>query len=196
MNGFDVYRTYLAIKLHFSKDNFDFFKCGTGKAKASLEAFEKRKDKYFFKKLATKFSQDELIQYFVAHFVQNRDTWIGDISRIENTSVYLNWLKKIQSMSFVFSNDLDILLKEHSFEDIFKVTNTHPPVIKQYLSSSINLETLVILNQLLNFIKDFDTSINDPVVWPDIKKKVLKYEPFLSLDKPKYKQIVLSKVSS
>jgi hypothetical protein len=55
---------------------------------------------------------------------------------------------------------------------------------------------LVILNQLLNYIKDFDATIVDPVVWPGVKKRVVKYEPFLSIDKPKYKQILLSKVTS
>lgn len=193
MNGFDVYKLYLAIKLHFTSDKYNFFTFN-GKTRTTLESFEKRRDKYFFKKLATKFNQDELIQYFVAHFVQNEDTWIGDISRVENTSVYTQWMNKIQSMSFVFSNDVDVLLQDNDFESIFCVTSTHPPLLKKYLSKSINLETLVILNQLLNFIKDFDKTITDPVVWPELKRKVVKYEPFLSVDKPKYKQILLSKV--
>lgn len=195
MNGFEVYKLYLAIKLHFTSDSYNYFTFN-GKTRTTLQSFEKRRDKYFFKKLATKFNQDELIQYFVAHFVQNEDTWIGNISKIENCSVYNNWLKKIQSMSFIFSNDIDLLLSESSFDDLFKVTNTHPPIIKKYLANCISLETLVILNQLLNFITDLDKTIIDPIVWPDIKRKVVKYEPFLSLDKPKYKQIVLSKVSS
>ena len=195
MNGFEVYKLYLAIKLHFTSDSYNYF-IFNGKTRTTLQSFEKRRDKYFFKKLATKFNQDELIQYFVAHFVQNGNTWIGDISKIENASIYLNWLKKIQSMSFVFANDVDTLLNDNSFEDIFKVTSTHPPLLKKYLSNSISIETLVILNQLLNFIKDFDTTIVDPLVWPGIKKKVVKYEPFLSVDKPKYKQILLSKVKN
>ena len=195
MNGFDVYKLYLAIKLHFTSENYNFFTFN-GKTRTTLESFEKRRDKYFFKKLATKFNQDELIQYFVAHFVQNEDTWIGDISKIEHSSVYPQWLKKIQSMSFVFSNDIDLLLKDADFEELFKSTTTHPPLLKKYLSRSITLETLVILNQLLNYVKDFDKSIKDPVVWPELKRRVLKYEPFLSVDKPKYKQILLSKVTN
>lgn len=195
MNGFEVYKLYLAIKLHFTSDSYNYFTFN-GKTRTTLQSFEKRRDKYFFKKLGTKFNQDELIQYFVSHFVQNEDTWIGDISKIENTSVYTEWIKKIQSMSFVFSNDVDVLLEEADFESIFKITSTHPPLIKKYLSSSICLETLVIFNQLLNFIKDFDKTIVDPVVWPGIKKRVVKYEPFLSIDKPKYKQILLSKVKN
>ncbi len=193
MNGFEVYKLYLAIKLHFTSDSYNYFTFN-GKTRTTLQSFEKRRDKYFFKKLATKFSQDELIQYFVAHFVQNEDTWIGDISKIENSSVYLEWTKKIQSMSFVFSADVDQLLKDTEFEQIFKVTSTHPPLLKKYLSKSISLETLVIFNKLLNFVKDFDKTIKDPVVWPELKRKVLKYEPFLLVDTHKYKQILLSKV--
>jgi hypothetical protein len=195
MNGFEVYKLYLAIKLHFTSDSYNYFTFN-GKTRTTLQSFEKRRDKYFFKKLGTKFSSDELIQYFVSHFVQNGDTWIGDISRIENSSIYVEWLKKIQSMSFVFSGDMDHLLSDTDFEGIFKVESAHPLLIKKYLSKSISLETLVILNQLLNFIKDFDKTICDPIVWPDLKRKVLKYEPFLLIDKPKYKQILLSKVTN
>jgi hypothetical protein len=195
MNGFEVYKLYLAIKLHFTSDKYNFFTFN-GKTRTTLESFEKRKDKYFFKKLSTKFSHEELIQYFVAHFVQNNDTWIGDISRTQNSTIYSDWIKKIQSMSFVFSNDVDCLLKDHDFEDIFKSKSTHPPIIKKYLSKSISLETLVILNQLVSFVKDLDKTICDPVLWPDLKRKVVKYEPFLSIDRSKYKQILLSKVTN
>lgn len=193
MNGFDVYRMYLAIKLHFSKDDFDFFLCN-GKARASMQSFEKRKDAYFFKKLATKFTRDELIQYFVANFIDDKNTWIGNISKIENSKIYPLWKKKIQSMSFIFNNDISHLLDDYKFEEIFQVTNTHPPLIVKYLSGAINLETLVILNKLVHYVPDFDTKISEPIIWPELKRKVVKYEPFLSIDKPKYKQILLDKV--
>lgn len=194
MNGFEVYQLYLAIKLHFTTDSFDYFKCN-GKTKASLQAFEKRKDVYFFKKLATKFSKPELIQYFVANFVDNQSTWIGNISRIENHKTYPEWKEKIKHLPSIFTSDVEQLLKSNTFEDIFKVKNTHPDIIKKYLSGSITLETLVILNKLLNYVKDFDTTVSDPIIWPDLKRKVVKYEPFLPVDKNKYKKILLSKVS-
>ena len=50
MTGFDCYRTYLAFKNHFTKDNFDYFKYG-GKTNATTTSFNKRKDKYFFEKM-------------------------------------------------------------------------------------------------------------------------------------------------
>ncbi len=61
MNGFEVYKLYLAIKLHFTSDSYNYFTFN-GKTRTTLQSFEKRRDKYFFKKLATKFNQDELAE--------------------------------------------------------------------------------------------------------------------------------------
>jgi hypothetical protein len=53
MHGFDVYRTYLAMKLHFSNDKFDFFQY-EGKVNAKEETYQQRNDFYFFETLARK----------------------------------------------------------------------------------------------------------------------------------------------
>lgn len=193
MSGFEVYKLYLAIKLHFTTDTYNYFTFN-GKSRASVQSFEKRKDKYFFKKLGTKFNQEELIQYFVSHFVTNENTWIGNITVIANSKIFSEWKRKIQSMSKIFEDDVDTLLKDNKFENVFKVVSTHPPLITKYLSNSITIETLVILNQLVRYVKDFDKTITEPLVWPDLKRKVVKYEPFLSIDKPKYKKILLSRI--
>ena len=192
MTGFEVYKLYLAIKLHFTSDSYNYFTFN-GKSRASLQSFEKRKDKYFFKKLGTKFNDQELIQYFVSHFVNDENVWIGNITVVGNSTIFSEWQRKIQSMRHIFEQDVDTLLKDTEFEKLFKVVATHPPLITKYLAKSITLETLVILNQLISYVKDFDKSISEPVVWPDLKRKVVKYQPFLSIDKPKYKKILLSK---
>ena len=38
----------------------------------------------------------------------------------------------------------------------------------------------------------FTKKISEPIVWPEVKKKVVKYEPFISLDKNKYKGILIN----
>jgi hypothetical protein len=195
MDGFEVYKLYVAIKSHFLTDKYDFFTFN-GKTRTSANSFQKRGDIYFFKKLATKFNREEMIQYFVSHFVNDEHTWIGDISKVPNSSkVYLEWKRKINSMSNVFTNDIDSLLTDNNLEDIFKVVHTHPPLITKYLSKSITLETLVIMNKIFNYVPDLDKVISETVIWPDLKKRILKYQPFLSIDRPKYKQILLMKVT-
>lgn len=194
MTGFDVYKTYLALKLHFSKDNYNYFTFN-GKSRASKLAFDKRKDRYFFKKLAAKFDRDTVVEYFVSYFVNNSNTWIGDIS-VHGSKVYTDWKKKIQSMTFLFENDIDYLLSVCKFEEIFDCKNgNHPYLLQSYYGDRITLETLVILNKILNYIPDFDKKIIEPVVWSETKKQVVKYEPFLHINCDKYKRILLKKLA-
>ena len=194
MTGFEVYKTYLAIKLHFTKDDYNYFTFN-GKSRASESSFEKRKDRYFFKKLATKFDKDTILQFFVSHFVENSNTWIGDLS-VYNSSTYNAWKKKIQSMTFMFENDIDYLIDTCNFETIFDCkSGNHPILLQAYLGDRVTLESMVILNTLVNYIPDFDKKIKEPIVWPEVRKKVVKYEPFLVVDKNKYKRILLEKLN-
>ena len=192
MEGYEVYQTYLALKLHFTKENYNFF-IFSGKTRASKQSFEKRKDKYFFKKLGKKFEREELINFFVSHFIHDDGAWIGNIS-VYKSKVYAEWESKIQSLSFIFKNEMEQLLELGSdFDSLFKIKNgSHPIVLKQHLSGNISLESFVILNRLVNFIPYFDKNIAEPVVWSEIRKKVVKYEPFLVIDKDKYKCTLLS----
>jgi hypothetical protein len=195
MNGFEVYKIYLSLKLHFSKDNYNFF-LFNGKSRASLASFEKRNDKYFFKKLALKYDANTIIEFFVSHFIHDDKFWIGNIS-LQNSKIYSEWKNKIQSLSFKFSNEVEELVNlEPNFDKIFETNGGHPLLLKQYFSGQLSLESLVILNKVLNFVPVFDKQIKDPVVWPDLKRKVVKYEPFLSIDTPKYKKILYDKVCS
>jgi hypothetical protein len=195
MNGFEVYKIYLALKLHFSKDNYNFF-VFNGKSRTSLASFEKRNDKYFFKKLALKYDTNTIIEFFVSHFIHDDKFWIGNIS-LQNSKIYSEWKNKIQSLSFKFSNEIEELINiEPNFDKIFETDGGHPLLLKQYFSGQLSLESLVILNKVLNFVSVFDKQIKDPVVWPDLKRKVMKYEPFLSIDTPKYKKILYETVCS
>ncbi len=193
MTGFEVYKTYLAIKLHFTKDDYNYFTFN-GKSRASESSFEKRKDRYFFKKLATKFDSETILQFFVSHFVENSNTWIGDLS-VYNSSTFNAWKKKIHSMTFMFENDIDYLIDITSFEKIFDCkSGNHPVLLQAYLGDRVTLESMVILNTLVKYVPDFDQKIKEPVVWPDVRKKVVKYAHFLSIDKTKYKGILIKKL--
>ena len=47
MTGFECYKTYLALKHHFTNQSYDYFKYN-GKTKANEQTFKTRKDRYFF----------------------------------------------------------------------------------------------------------------------------------------------------
>ena len=69
MTPIDVYKTYLAFKNHFTKVSYNYFKY-SGKSRASKEAYNNRKDRYFFERMSRKKSDDEIKEYFLANFIE------------------------------------------------------------------------------------------------------------------------------
>ena len=190
INEFQSYQAYLALKLHFDSVNYDYFKYN-GKVSASLKSFEKRKDKYYFVRLAKKYTNKTMIEYYVANFIVG-NKWIGNM----NEGTYKDWLAKVQSIEYIFGNDVEKLLTmEPNFDIIFNSDQgNHPKIVKAYLGKKITLETLVIFETLLYFRKSFDKVINEQYIWPKISQCIEKYEPFLEVNKWKLKSIAVNKV--
>ena len=132
MTPFDVYKTYLAFKNHFTKENYDYFKY-CGKSRASLESFHKRKDRYFFERTSRQKSDEEIKAYFVANFVECNDAqslWIGEIIQ-SGEEIYINWLKKSQSLFYMFKTETEVFLNKDNFEKLFEIKNhQHPEILK------------------------------------------------------------------
>lgn len=195
MTAFDAYKMYVALKLHFTSDNYDFFKF-KGKTRTAKESsFEKRKDKLFFKKLTIRLPEKEIQDYFVANFVDGSNSWIGYMVDDEGSEIYSKWKKRIESLHYTFSEDVDFLLSQtEDFDELFYTRGTHPPLLRYYLGKKICLETLCILDKILAFSHAFDNDIEETLVWPSVKNKVCKYSAFLDIDLVKYRETLKEKV--
>ena len=79
MDPFETYTNYLALKLHFEQDRYDYFRYN-GKTNASIEAFHRRKDRFKFSRLSNKLTDPEITEYFVANIVRGKK-WIGDFTK-------------------------------------------------------------------------------------------------------------------
>lgn len=190
MDGFDAYKTYVALKNHFNSKTYDYFKYN-GRCKASKQSFDKRNDKYFFQKLS---KQKNIVDFLVANIVYGDNIWVGDvINNTEAEKCYREFLKVRESLSYIFKNDLDKF--GDPFLDSFLVDDgQHPKALKLYLEKEIHLETLIILNDLSCFMKHWNRKIEDTVVWPMIYNKCKKLRPFLQFDNERMKKIVVDKI--
>ena len=188
MTPFDCYKSYLAFKNHFCKESYDYFKY-CGRSRASLDSFHKRKDRYFFERMSRQKSDEEIKAYFVANFVECSDPqslWIGEIIQT-GEDTYMNWLRKTQSLFYLFKTEAEVFLHKDSFEKLFEIKNNqHPEILKKYFQKAISLETMVILNMILDYVKNFDKKMTDPV-WETVSLRIRKYQPFLNIDVAKYK---------
>jgi len=190
MMPYDAYREYLALKNHFTKNSYDYFKYNK-KVKATVQSFYKRKDRMWFEKVSRQKSNQEVVDFFVSNLVSCPDPetlWIGEMMK-KGEERYQQWQKKIQSLSYVFKEETQQLFEEHEFEDVFNCSKGHPPILKKFLSGKISLETLVIYNKILLFGENFDKKLKDPV-WETVSKKIKKYSPFLHINVIRYKTIL------
>lgn len=192
--SYEVYRYYLALRLHFTTDQYDAIK-QRGRVRASRNAFYKRKDLFSLKKVAESLSEKEVVDFLVANFTTG-DRW-GGMFDIEAKEKYLNWKKRIESLAYTFENELSKISlhcekNNLKFEECFKASKQeHPYIIKMYLRQEISIETLVILFKLgFNFVETLDEQLSEDIIWPDISRIIKKYSPFLTIDQQKYARIL------
>lgn len=195
MNSYEAYTLYLAIKLHFTSDSYDFYK-HNAKVNSSFNTFLKRNDRFFFHKLATKYNKEEMLDYFVCNFFHNSKTWIGNLIRADGETIYTKWKKYNQSFSYNFRNDCLLVRNiidgdRISFDDVFHISNgQHPRLLRLLLSEQISIQTFIILDKILSFIKNWDKQIAETIIWPEKSFKINKLKPFVNFNLTKCKFIM------
>ena len=190
MMPFDAYRCYQSLKNHFTKDHYEYNNY-RGKTRATVQAFYKRKDRFWFEKFARSKNDKEVEEFFVSNFIYSTDPatmWIGEMIK-EGEGRYTEWKKKVQSLSYIFNEEVENLFEEQKVDDVFDCSKGHPPILKSYLGGDTSLETMVICDIIFGYGKDFDKRLNDPV-WETVSRKVKKYKPFLNINVPRYKKIL------
>jgi hypothetical protein len=192
--GFDVYKTYLAIKNHFTTD-YDYVRYN-GRVTAKLESFTKRPDRYFFHKLSKRFNKDNVLDYFVSNFAADGNKWIGNLLTNEGTENYTKYRKFKDALGYHFRNDCvaivyDFSKRGISFDDGFRVVNgQHPRVLRLLIQRKINIQTAIILDSVLSFSKVWDKEITEKVVWPKIAHTIKKLKPFVTYNGTETKLIM------
>ena len=187
---YETYQTYLSMKSHFTNPKYDFFKYG-GKSRATVSSFNKRKDKYWFEKTSRKYSDQEILDFLLSNFItanNPQNLWIGEIINSGERN-YSEWMKRQQSLTYLFKEQLEGLLSEKKLDEVFDCSKGHPPILKKYLGGDLSLETLIILEKIFSFVKKFDKTIKDPV-WETVSLKVKKYIPFININIVFYKKIL------
>jgi hypothetical protein len=180
MEAWDCYRMYIGLKLHFTTD-YDYKKYG-GKTSATKASFLKRRDRNFFAKTARKYD-DKTLDYFIANFTKSPKVYIGEFSE-EN---YMEWSKNKQSLSYNFINDMStIFMQVYEFNEIFSCYNgQHSVLLKNFLAKRIRIESMVILEGLLSYVRNHNEDMKNDLIWPDTRRLIVKYGAFLTYDKHK-----------
>ena len=185
MTPFECYVYYLAIKRHFSS-NYDIIKYN-GKVRVNKTSFEKRNDKYFFAKLA---KRKDCKEFILANVIHNHNLWIGDLSKPEADDIYNDWLMIQQSLTYILKSNLKKM--DDNFDKNFEVINgQYPKLLELYIEDEIELETLTILVSLTGCINIWNKKIADTILYPNLARVIVKYEPLLSYNRDDMRRLIL-----
>ena len=182
MEPIDVYLMYCAMKAHFGKNDYDFITYN-GKSRVSRNSFYKRKDRYFFVKLSRKYKEsDDIKNYLVSNFIVEQRGYVANF----NDKNYETWKDKRNNFYNIFTEE--ILQFVNNFNPIFEAKkNEHPLLLKEYLGKRVSIETLIVLEELVDFTKSWNRIMLEDYIWYDIKKLMKNYKRFLTIDKNRYR---------
>jgi len=195
ISPFEVWSIYTSMCLHFKKgSSYDALKFNFKGPRLKKESFLGHKNRYEFEKLARAFpKKNDLILYFLSNILANK-TWITNMNR----SNYDDYLASLQSMQYRFKGDMNVL-REHcdKFDDAFvpKRAGEIPVIYKLYQSDAICLNSLAVLDYLVQYTSKISKNFNDPLeIISDITFKIIKYKPFLrsEMNVEKSKNIVIN----
>jgi hypothetical protein len=75
--------------------------------------------------------------------------------------------------------------------DLLKTEGEYPTLLTMTLQRVITIETLCILNSMMNFMPMWARKIQDDIRYPTLHRKWTKYTPFIHFDKDTYRKHAL-----
>lgn len=187
--GYGAYLLFLALRTHFTKVKYDYFKMN-GKLRTTKETYLKRKDKIFFEKLAKRYNSEELKTFYIANFL-NDVHYVTDMLDEEAHGNYSELEKRKQSLSYIFKNDMERIFDSDCSSIFRNYDDDYPILIKSLLRGHISLESAIILNDFIPYFNKFDKYLgDDDVIWSRVGLKLRKYRPFIKYDSKKFKTIL------
>lgn len=193
-SGYGAYQLFMALRTHFQNAKYDFFTMN-GKLRGNKESYNRRNDRLFFEKLAKTYDPETLRDFYVANLLEDKHyvTELLDDSAISNLVKYQG---RRQALTYNVSNDVDMVLSNGACEAFKTHEDQYPGVLVLYLQRKICIESLVIMNDFIQFADKFNKYYEDDVIWPKVSLKMKKYRPFLRYDRDKMKLILKEKVEN
>ena len=186
MNGYQAYQIYNALRLHYTSATYNAYTYNF-KTNVSINSFEKRRDKYFFHLLAKKHNIDSIKDFYHANFIEGKK-WIGDMEE----RYYNERQSRLESLTYRFKTDIN-KLSDYGFNDLCTCREGQNELLNRLDRGDINIETVAIIDKLVNFINPLLPLLNDPL---HMKKEkaimVMKYkESLVNINREKIKNILL-----
>ena len=192
ISGLTFYKSYLAIKLHFTT-KYDVVKY-QGKL-STHNKYDEKNDKSIFESWGRKVKdQHQAIEVSISNFLYNDSDWIHEDFETA-FSIYTKWLSINNSIVFKIAEDLKFLQsligdKVTNYDNLFQKTpkGNKAPLLQLFLTRRILPDTIVYFDRyhfndtlVSTWLKDYP---NDPLISRELFK-VYKYRNLVSINNDK-----------
>jgi len=185
----EAYNLHRGLMLHFNNDNYDFFKYG-GKVTRGKFSNKPNKIRNMYMILAKK---NDLQSHLIANLLKGDAKWIGDLLTDEADDNCKEYLKRLQSLSYYFKNEIDRLrdMADNSI-DIFtsSAKTSYPLLLTEFHSGRVSIFTMSILNDFFDYAPKYDKKYGEhDFFWVPMRLKIFKIKNFFEYDKRKFLNI-------
>jgi len=183
---FGLYQDYISLKAHFSREKYNFFR--NKPHRVTLKSFEKRKDIWVFEKLC---HHSNPLGLMIANLIYEEKMWPEFLIREEAERNCIERTKRIQSLRYMFTEDLKKLLPNFDSNILVK-DNSIPPLLKFLIQGKVSIETVCIVCDVSNCFGHWNKQLKGDMLWEGMKLKIIKYKPFLVYDRDAYRKLMVS----
>lgn len=196
MTPFQAGEMFLSLRLHFTRPSYDYFKYH-GKTTLTHEKFEQRSDKFLFAKLTRMYqTPEDYRDLIVANCLKDPHLYSRMLLSSEAHERYLGYRNIHESITYHVGQDYDRLFDENPDLNFWlRIRETYPPLMRAVWSQRIKLETVLVMNRLLNFLPVWERTIQDTIRVPEFLLLCRKYDPFVTVDVSKAKPILRKKLT-
>lgn len=208
-SGFQVYQIFLALKSHFKNAGYDYRRYN-GKVNASFESYMKRKDRFFFEKVAKNVNQTDMEDMVIANFVHGdtgldinpESTWIGTLATAEGKERLTQYRARMESLEYNFKKDLTVMTlhaKMHHDKSSTASPSQFPSILSLYFDGKISPETVIIIDSVLGIFKEWDKLLNGDPLWTKTGKFLRKYKALIMSsihDTDKFRKLMVQHAKS
>ena len=179
MTPFEVYKMYRALNLHFTSEDYDYFKY-KGKVAGTEKSFDKRNDKFYFQRLAKK--EISIPSFLLANLHKQNYYIIDLLNKEECQKNFDNWRAFRKAFSYNLKQDFA------KFKDSKELVNG-------YRNDLINIETIALLcSHSGKLLSDINESMTEDILWKhELQLRLEKYIPFVPKQE-KYSTLALDKL--
>lgn len=185
-----------ALQLHFKPGTYDYVKYH-GKVKVDPDKFHTRKDRFHYERLKRKFqgNRDQIEQFLVANLHESPSAWIGTLTSPESMTKYKSWQAYHESLTYNFQSEMESLASQMpgdmtANEMLIPVDGDHPWLLDKFYEGVISPSSMIIMQSVLKFFAAWNKRIDDDILWPETRDKLVRLAPFIDANLEKSKKVL------